>query len=82
MLSQLSYAPVFASGVAHLSDVVHYTQVGPVCQALFSIFYFELFCVQLVVNASEYLLILDILTNLCAKRGLKTKKIFFTDKSA
>ena len=35
MLSQLSYAPVFASGVAHLSDVVHYTQDGTICQALF-----------------------------------------------
>ena len=72
---------MLAFGVAHLSDVVHYTQVGPICQALFSIFYFELFCVQLVVNASEYRLILDILANLCAKRGLKTKKIFFADKS-
>ena len=41
MLSQLSYAPVRASSVAHLSDVVHYTQNGSVCQALFSIFYFE-----------------------------------------
>ena len=39
MLSQLSYAPVFA-WVAHLSDVVHYTHETPFCQALFSIFYF------------------------------------------
>ena len=43
MLSQLSYAPIFASGFAHLSDVVYYTQVEPFCQALFSIFYFEFF---------------------------------------
>ena len=43
MLSQLSYAPVRAFGVAHLSDVVHYTQIEAVCQALFSIFLFCIF---------------------------------------
>jgi hypothetical protein len=46
MLSQLSYAPVFVFGVAHLSDVVHYTQEAPICQALFSIFSKELFLVE------------------------------------
>ena len=51
MLSQLSYAPVFASGVAHLSDVVHYTQVGAICQALFSIYSFEFLDRQ---NANDY----------------------------
>ena len=35
MLSQLSYAPVFAFSVAHLSDVVHYTHHTPICQELF-----------------------------------------------
>ena len=53
MLSQLSYAPIFASGFAHLSDVVYYTQVGLVCQALFSIFYFELFC-DIMAGDSRY----------------------------
>ena len=42
MLSQLSYAPVFRVWCAHLSDVVYYTQVGAVCQALFSIFLFRI----------------------------------------
>ena len=39
MLSQLSYAPELAFGVAHLSDVAYYTQYPPFCQAFFLIFF-------------------------------------------
>ena len=43
MLSQLSYAPVFALlCAAHLSDVVYYTQETPFCQAVFPIFFKKL----------------------------------------
>ena len=43
MLSQLSYAPVRLRCVAHLSDVVHYTHKGGICQALFSKFFVQIF---------------------------------------
>ena len=45
MLSQLSYAPVQLWCVAHLSDVVHYTHITPICQALFSEIFEKTFCV-------------------------------------
>ena len=38
VLSQLSYAPEPSLRCAHLSDVVHYTQKPPFCQAFFPFF--------------------------------------------
>ena len=35
--------PRFAFGVAHLSDMTHYTHGTPICQALFLIFFNKLF---------------------------------------
>ena len=36
--------PRFAFGVAHLSDMTHYTHGKPICQALFSNFFIEFLC--------------------------------------
>ena len=82
MLSQLSYAPVLGFGVAHLSDVVHYTQVGAICQELFSIFYFLFFSSKTGAYFGNFRKNWNLFCGFGSFWGLAGEKIFFTDKSA